>query len=141
MLPIWNLICKYKHVFSFRKYTFQYHDPLNLADQHFLPKSQHFLAKTVTLFKPIAWEFSSVSSFCKVKSYYYSTYKYYRPCSRNLASVLLQIDYKLQTWNWRHNLQRWCHRQFFWRYHVFLVKLSYWSKCHYWFWSYDDFCL
>ena len=31
-LETWNLVCKHTHVFSFRKYTFQYKDTLNFAD-------------------------------------------------------------------------------------------------------------
>ena len=32
MLEAWNLVRKYTHMFSFRKYTFWYQDPLNFAD-------------------------------------------------------------------------------------------------------------
>ena len=44
MLETWNLIRKYKHICSFRKYTVKYQDPLNFADVSiFLQKKLAFL--------------------------------------------------------------------------------------------------
>ena len=49
MLENRNLVHKYKHICSLRKYTFQYHDPLNFADFGiFLSKNQHFFGKNNT---------------------------------------------------------------------------------------------
>ena len=72
----------------------------------------------------------TVFSFCKIKGYYYWKCKFYRLCVRNLASGFLQIDHKLEKWQWRHNLPTWRHRQIFWLCFVFLVKFSYWFKFH-----------
>ena len=39
MLETWNLLRKYTHIFSFRKYTFYYQDPHDFADvSNFLQK-------------------------------------------------------------------------------------------------------
>ena len=43
MPETWNLVRKYTHICSFRKYTFKYQDPLNFADGIiFLQKSAFF---------------------------------------------------------------------------------------------------
>ena len=53
-LETWNLVRKYTHICSFRKYTFYYQDPLNFADVSIsFVKSQHILAKIVLLLKAI----------------------------------------------------------------------------------------
>ena len=57
-------------------------------------------------------------------------YKFYKLCVRNPSSGLIQIGCKLEKWQWHHNFSKWCHRQFFWRCFVSLVKFSYWSKFH-----------
>ena len=51
MLETWNLVREYKHIYSFRKYTFWYQGPLN-----FFAKNLHFLAKILPLLKAIVWE-------------------------------------------------------------------------------------
>ena len=43
---------------------------------------------------------------------------------------MLQISHKSKKYKWPHNLLTWSHRQFFWRYFIFLVKFSNWSKFH-----------
>ena len=49
MLENRNLVHKYKHICSLRKYTFQDHDPPNFADFGiFLSKNQHFFGKNNT---------------------------------------------------------------------------------------------
>ena len=49
MLETGNVIRKYTHIYSFRKHTFQYQDPLNFADVSiFLAKSQQFFHKYKT---------------------------------------------------------------------------------------------
>ena len=78
MLETWNLVHKFTHIFSFRKYTFQYQGFLNFPDVSiYFAKNQHFLAKMVPLLKAIVWEpceifFSSVFSFCKIKGWFMS---------------------------------------------------------------------
>ena len=43
MLDIQNLVCKYKHVWSFRKQTLQLQDPLNYENVRItFVKSHHF---------------------------------------------------------------------------------------------------
>ena len=73
------------------------------------------MAKIVPLFK--AWElwnkfFSYIFSFCKVKGYYYWKCKFYDLCVRDPASGLLQIGYKSEKWQWRHNFPK-IHQIFF----------------------------
>ena len=47
------------------------------------------------------------------------------------GSGLLQIGQKLEKGNWRDNLRTWhVTVKFIWRFYVFLVKSSYWSKFH-----------
>ena len=46
-----NLARKYTHIYSFRKFTFYYLDPVNLADVIIFCKNQRFLAKIVPLLK------------------------------------------------------------------------------------------
>ena len=91
------------------------------------------MAKIVPLFKAIVWElcnkfFSYIFSFCKIKGYYYWEYKFYNLCVRDPASGLLQIGYKLEKWQWRHNFPK--IHQFFWPCSISLVKFSYWPKFH-----------
>ena len=74
--------------------------------------------------------FSSIFSFCKIKSYCQWKCKFYRLCVRNPASGLLQIGHKSEKWQWRQNLLTWRRRSFFWRWFVSLVKFSYWFKFH-----------
>ena len=74
--------------------------------------------------------FSSVFSFCEIKGYYWWKYKFYRLCLRNPASALLQIDRKMEKWQWRHNFATLRHRQIFWQSFVSIVRSSYWSKFH-----------
>ena len=50
MLETWNLVCKHKRIFSFRKCTFKYQGPLNFADINI------FLIKIVPLLKAIVGE-------------------------------------------------------------------------------------
>ena len=57
-------------------------------------------------------------------------YKFYKLCVWNPSSGLIQIGCKLEKWQWHHNFSKLCHRQFFWRCFVSLVKFSYWSKFH-----------
>ena len=57
-------------------------------------------------------------------------YKFYKLCVWNPSSGLIQIGCKLEKWQWHHNFSKWCHRQFFWRCFVSLVKFSYWSMFH-----------
>lgn len=55
MLEILNTVRKCAHIFSFRKYNFQYQDTLNFADVcGFYAKSHDFLLKIVLLLKTIA---------------------------------------------------------------------------------------
>ena len=42
MLETWNLARKYKHIFSFRKYTFQYQGSLNFPDVSVFLKNSIF---------------------------------------------------------------------------------------------------
>ena len=49
--------------------------------------------------------------------------KLYRLCIRNPASGLIQISYKPETWQWRHNLLAWHHGQFFRRRFFLLSSL------------------
>ena len=57
MLEILNLVGKYTDIFSFRKYTFEYEDPLNFADGSiFFAKKQRFLTIIVPLLKSIVWQ-------------------------------------------------------------------------------------
>ena len=57
MLETWHLVRKFTHIYSFRKYTFQYQGSHNFVDiRMFFVKSEHFLVKMVPLFKAIAWE-------------------------------------------------------------------------------------
>ena len=77
----------------------------------FFAKNQHFVAKIVPLFKAIVWElcnkfFSYIFSFCKIKGYYYQKCKFYDLCVRDPASGLLQIGYKSEKWQWRHNFPK-----------------------------------
>ena len=49
MVETWNLGRKYAHIFSFRKYTFQYQEPLNFVDVSiFLQKFSAFFGKNNT---------------------------------------------------------------------------------------------
>ena len=76
MLESWNLVSNYKHIFSFRKYSFCYKYLFNFADVSiFFLKNQYVLSKIVPLLKAIVWKlylrtFSSVFIFCKVKVSY-----------------------------------------------------------------------
>ena len=57
MIETQNLVRKYTHIFSFRKYTTWYQDPLSFTDVSiFFSKILHFLAKAVPLLKAIVWE-------------------------------------------------------------------------------------
>ena len=52
MLETSNLVCKYKHI-----YTFYYQGPLNFADAIiFLAKNQRFLRKIALLLKAVVGE-------------------------------------------------------------------------------------
>ena len=54
MVEISNLVRKFTHIVTFRKCTFQYQGPLNLAVVSiFFAKNQHVLAKMVPLLKVI----------------------------------------------------------------------------------------
>ena len=54
VLETWNLVRKFTHICSFRKYTFEYQGLLNFAEVSiFFAKNQHFLAKMVPLLKAI----------------------------------------------------------------------------------------
>ena len=64
--------------------------------------NQYFLAKM--LCKRF---FSSVFSFCNIKGYFKWKCKFYRLCTRNLVSGLLQIGQKSGNWQWHHNLATW----------------------------------
>ena len=96
MLETWNLVCKHKRIFSFRKCAYQ--GPLSFADVNI------FLAKIVPLLKAIVGEqcqrfFSSVFSFCEIKVSWSCKYKFYRPCVRYPASgsgIRLQINHQLK---------------------------------------------
>ena len=76
MLETSNLVRKYTHKSSFRKYTFRCQDPLDFADVSIsFAEDQHFLAKIVPLLKAIVWElcwrfFSSAFSFYNIKGYF-----------------------------------------------------------------------
>ena len=49
MLETWNLVRKFTHICSFRKYTFQYQALFNFADASILfAKNQHFFGKNGT---------------------------------------------------------------------------------------------
>ena len=72
MLETSSLARKYTHVYSFKKYTFQYQGPLNFADVSIFYKKQRFLTKILPLLKAIVRElcyrcFSPAFSFCKIK--------------------------------------------------------------------------
>ena len=75
-----------------------------LMSTYFLQKISIFLAKMVPLLKATVWElwkrfFSSVCSFCKLKSYCWWKCKFYRLCVQNLAFGLFQIGQKLKNIN------------------------------------------
>ena len=54
MLETWNLVGKYTHIYSFRKYSFYYQEPLSFADVRIsFAKNQIFLLKLVALLKAI----------------------------------------------------------------------------------------
>ena len=74
--------------------------------------------------------FSSVFSLCETKVHYYWKHNFCRLCVPNKASGPLQICPKSGKWQWRHNFLTQHHRQFFWRWFVFLVKFSYWFQIH-----------
>ena len=78
MIETWNLVRKYTHISSFRKYTLQYllRPPLILLMSALFCKKSAFSDKIVPLLKVIVWElcwksFSSVFSFSKMKGYFY----------------------------------------------------------------------
>ena len=53
----WNLVRKYIHTCSFRKYTFQYQDLRDFGDVSiFWQKFSIFLAEMVLLLKAIVWK-------------------------------------------------------------------------------------
>ena len=56
-LETWNLVRKYTHIYSFRKYTFYYQDIVSFADVSIcFVKYQYFLGKIVPLIKATLWE-------------------------------------------------------------------------------------
>ena len=70
-----NLARKYKHICIFRKYTFQYQGLLNFADVSIFCKKSVFFGQNSTFtqsnsVRVVLEIFSSVFSFCKIKSYY-----------------------------------------------------------------------
>ena len=74
VLETWNLVRKYT-VCNFRKYNFQYHEPLDFADVSILCAKISIVAKNSTFTQinsmgAVLELFSSVFSFCKVKGYY-----------------------------------------------------------------------
>ena len=48
IIETWNFVRKYTHIFSFRKYTFQYQVPLNSADVSMFCKKLVFFGKNGT---------------------------------------------------------------------------------------------
>ena len=96
-------------------------------------KNQYFLAKIVPLLKAIIWElcwrfFSS--AFCKINTYFKWKCKYYRPYIWNPSSdcskllIICKNDNDV-TICWYGVIIK-----IFWRWHVPLVRFSYWSKFH-----------
>ena len=51
-------------------------------------------------------------------------------CVQNSASGLIQIDRKVEKWQWFHNFWHEVIVKFFWLFFFCLVKFSYWSKFH-----------
>ena len=51
-------------------------------------------------------------------------------CVQNPASGLIQIDRKVEKWQWFHNFWHEVIVKFFWLCFFCLVKFSYWSKFH-----------
>ena len=75
MLETSNLVRKYTHIFSLKKYIFQGQGPLNFVDVSIFSQRISFFGKKVPSFKAMVWElcqrfFSSIFSFRKVKSYF-----------------------------------------------------------------------
>ena len=56
--------------------------------------------------------------------------KFYRLCVWNPVSGLLQIDRKLEIWQWRHNFLTWRHRQIFPTLFCFSCNFQLWFKFH-----------
>ena len=110
--------------------------PLNFADVSiFLPKISVFLPAKVLLLKAVVWElclrvFSSVSSFCKTKGYYYWKHNFCWLCVPKPVSGLLQIGQKSEKCQWRIDFPTDVIVKFFWRCFISFVKFSYWSKFH-----------
>ena len=80
-LETWNVVRKYAHICSFRKYTFQYQGPLHLADVSIFCKKSAFFDKNsaFTQSRELCLRFfNSVFSFCKIKGYYLWKCKFYR---------------------------------------------------------------
>ena len=101
MLETWNLLRTYTRICSFRKYTFQYQNPLNFADEY-------FLAKIVHLLKAIVWKlcqrfFSSTCSFCKTKDCYKWKCENYTSCIQTPVPKLIKVSHKLEKWQWRYS--------------------------------------
>ena len=72
MLETWNLVRKYTHICSLRKYTFLYQDSYNFADVSIFCKNPAFFIKNSTFtqsnsMKAVLETFSFVFSFCKIK--------------------------------------------------------------------------
>ena len=65
-----------------------------------------------------------------IKYYYNWKHKFYRLCSWNPASWLLQIGRKLKKWQWCHNFLAWRHPQIFCSCSVSHFEFSYWFKFH-----------
>ena len=62
--------------------------------------------------------------------YCYWKHNFCRLCEQNPAFELLQIDWKPEKWQLRHNFPTWRIVKFFGRCFFSLFKLSYWSKFH-----------
>ena len=124
MLEIWNLVHKYTDIYTSENIPFSIKPPLPLILlMSAFYRKPAFLAKIVPLLKAIVWELCS-RFFSSVFSFLVSFPDY---ASKIPASVLGQIGYISEKWQWRHSLPTRLRHQFFWRCFVSLVKISYWS--------------
>ena len=136
MVEAWNLVRKYTHICSFRKYTFQCQDPLNSADASiFLPKISIFFCKDGTFtqsnsVKAVIDTFSSVFTSCKIFQVTFNK----NVCFIDQASGIRLSDCsKLSINRKNYNDLTICRHDVivsFLKFFVSLTKFSYWSKFH-----------
>ena len=124
MLKTWNLVRKYTHICSFRKYTISYQESINFADYNIFLQKLYLYSKQQ--YKSYVRDFSvmfSVFVKCKV------TFNESASFTNHVSGIQLPDCSKLAI-NWKNDndLIIFWHRQFVLRCRVSLLKFNYWSK-------------